>query len=145
MSYLITVQAETIEELRSRLEDLLALNGGAVQPDPTPVPDVKPDKRKTEVEPKKKTAKKKAAKKKTAKKKTAKKAEPKLTYEDDVRPLLMELANSIPDGRKRTFKVLQAFGASNGADIKAEDFEAAIKLAKEELAEVKATEDEFEV
>lgn len=138
MSYLITVQAETIEELRSRLEDLLALNGGAVQPDPTPVPDVKPDKRKTE--PKKKTAKKKAAKKKTAKK-----AEPKLTYEDDIRPILMELANSIPDGRKRTFKVLQAFGASNGADIKAEDFEAVLKLAKEELAEVEATEDEFEV
>jgi|SRR5699024_3604009 len=144
MSYLITVQAETIEELRSRLEDLLAINGGAVQPDPTPVPDVKPDKRKTEVE-QKAEPKKKTAKKKAAKKKTAKKAEPKLTYEDDIRPLLMELANSIPDGRKRTFKVLQAFGASNGADIKAEDFEAVIKLAKEELAEVEATEDEFEV
>ena len=71
-----------------------------------------------------------------------------MSYEKDVRPLLMKLANTPPDGRQKTFEILQEFDVRNGEDIPADclaDAKAMAENALDDLGNTGGEEDEFDV
>lgn len=98
--------------------------------------DPKPETKKAE--PKKVEEKKPAVKKRKA---PAKK-EPALSYEDDVRPVLMQLANILPEGRTTAIQLINDFGAATGEQLKPKDYAKVLELAQKHLEELSEDEDE---
>lgn len=76
-----------------------------------------------------------------------------LSYDNDVRPDFVRLANMQPDGRARAVAILEKYGVKNGKDIPADKLAETLKLIKAEIDALSqpdedtadAGDDEFEV
>lgn len=108
-----------------------------------PKPETKKVEPKPEPKVEEKAEPKEEAKKPAVKKRKAPaKKETTLSYEDDVRPVLMQLANILPEGRTTAIKLINDFGAATGEQLKPKDYAKVLELAQQHLEELSEDEDE---
>lgn len=131
MSVEVRFSAENIEDLTKQIEAFIGTT--TVTGDTTPAKDEppKPAKRSRKAAPKKDEAKKDEAKK-----------EPTLSYEKDVKPVLVKLANARDQGKAKAVEIVRSFGVAKGDMIPDDKLQEALDLAKKAIEDLSEDDDD---
>lgn len=119
MSVEVRFFAENTEDLTKQIEAFIGTTTTTVTGDTTPVKDEppKPARRSRKAAPKKDKAKK----------------EPTLSYEKDVKPVLVKLANARDQGKAKAVEIVRSFGVAKGDMIPDDKLQEALDLAKKAI------------
>lgn len=130
MSVEVRFSAENIEDLTKQIEAFIGTTTTTVTGGTAPAKDEPP-----------KPAKR--SRKTTSKKEPEAKKEPTPSYEKDVKPVLVKLANARDQGKAKAVEIVRSFGVAKGDMIPDDKLQEALDLAKQAIEDLSEDDDEF--